>query len=163
VSRRRATEEERALFEASFTEARPMKVDSASKTRAKPVPLKAKPATTSGGLDGRTSERMRRGLLEPSARLDLHGYTEAEAHRALLSFLRNAQRSGDKLVLVVTGKGAPAVDGPFDMGAKPRGVLKTMVPRWLREPAFAALLAGARAAHRKHGGAGAMYLYLRKP
>jgi DNA-nicking Smr family endonuclease len=37
-----------------------------------------------------------------------------------------------------------------------------MVPRWLKEPEFAALIADHRAAHRRHGGAGAFYVYLRK-
>jgi DNA-nicking Smr family endonuclease len=42
------------------------------------------------------------------------------------------------------------------------GVLKEMVPRWLNEKAFAALIAGSGPAHRNHGGAGALYVYLRK-
>jgi DNA-nicking Smr family endonuclease len=70
-----------------------------------------------------------------------------------------------KLVLVVTGKGARvAPDVPFDMelNYRSRGILKAVVPRWLREPAFAGIVAGMRAAHNKHGGDGALYVYLRK-
>jgi DNA-nicking Smr family endonuclease len=37
-----------------------------------------------------------------------------------------------------------------------------MVPRWLNEKAFAPLIAGSRPAHRRHGGDGALYVYLRK-
>ncbi|MBV9044505.1 MAG: Smr/MutS family protein [Alphaproteobacteria bacterium] len=109
---------------------------------------------------------MRRGVLEPDARLDLHGITESAAHNRLLVFLKNAQLRGHKLVLVVTGKGkAQAADAPFDMelNQRSRGVLKTAVPRWLEEHDFAGLVASTRAAHKKHGGEGALYIYLRKP
>ena len=44
----------------------------------------------------------------------------------------------------------------------PHGALKQMVPRWLHESAFAALVTGFGPAHRRHGGAGALYVYLRK-
>jgi DNA-nicking Smr family endonuclease len=42
------------------------------------------------------------------------------------------------------------------------GVLKQMVPRWLNEPELAALIASVQPAHVKHGGDGALYVYLRK-
>ena len=44
----------------------------------------------------------------------------------------------------------------------PHGVLKQMVPRWLNEAELAALIANVRPAHAKHGGQGALYVYLRK-
>jgi DNA-nicking Smr family endonuclease len=159
MSRRRATDEECALFKEAFAQARPLKLDAVPKARI----VRSKSVAGPGGLDGRTSERLRRGTIEPDARLDLHGATQAAAHGALLSFLRNAQRGGAKLVLVVTGKGArpQEPDAPFDM-ERARGVLKDMVPRWLKEPAFVPLIAGVRAAHRRHGGTGAIYVYLRK-
>ena len=104
--------------------------------------------------------------MEPEAKLDLHGLTEATAHRALVTFLRGTQVRGLKLVLVVTGKGRRrADDEPFDLElvARSRGVLKTMVPRWLKEPELARFVATFGEAHRRHGGAGALYVYLRKP
>ena len=42
------------------------------------------------------------------------------------------------------------------------GALKEMVPRWLNEKAFNALVSGSGPAHRRHGGDGALYVYLRK-
>jgi len=163
MSRRKTSEEERELFAQSFAEARPLHADT-----LKPLPPSKRPAHIvegGSGIDGRTSERLRRGLLDPEAKLDLHGLTENAAHRTLLLFLRGAQQRQHKLVLVVTGKGKPMdADAPFDMELqeRSRGVLKAAVPRWLREPDFAGLIAGTRAAHRKHGGAGAIYVYLRK-
>ena len=161
MKRRQTSDNERREFEQAFAEARPLK---ASAVKAAP---KAKPTPRIGqGLDGATSERLKRGQIDPDARLDLHGFTESAAHHALLLFLKTAQSRGAKLVLVVTGKGARAAapDEPFHMGVdKPaRGVLKTAVPRWLKEPGFSAFVAGAQDAHRRHGGTGALYIYLRK-
>jgi DNA-nicking Smr family endonuclease len=170
--KRETSEEEKVLFRETFHDARPHVPSKAKKSAdepdkkkndAKPPP---RPRPTHTGIDGRTSERLRRGLLEPQSRLDLHGLTEAAAHRALARFLQSAHAQGLRLVLVVTGKGLkPAADDePFDLElhARLRGVLRTMAPRWLKEPALAPLVAEVRAAHRRHGGGGALYIYLRK-
>jgi DNA-nicking Smr family endonuclease len=160
--KRRISQDERAEFEAAFKEARPIRKDILE--RAAETPAKRTP--TPGGLDGNTQDRLRKGQLDPDARIDLHGMTETVAHDRLLAFLRNAQRGGARLALVITGKGAPTRDehAAFDMEAerRARGVLKSMVPRWFSEPDFATLIADTRHAHRKHGGSGALYVYLRK-
>jgi DNA-nicking Smr family endonuclease len=159
MSQRKTTEGERELFHRSFGETRPLAPAARRTTDTKAAQVGAT------GVNGRTDERMRRGLLEPDARLDLHGITERDAHRALLLFLKGAQARHHKLVLVVTGKGKPlAADAPFDMelDRRSRGVLKSAVPRWLNEREFAGLVAGTRAAHRRHGGEGALYIYLRQ-
>jgi DNA-nicking Smr family endonuclease len=109
---------------------------------------------------------LRRAAIKPDAKIDFPVLTEHGAHQALLGFLRTAQARRHKLVLVVTGKGARvAPDAPFDMelNYRSRGILKAVVPRWLREAAFAGLVAGTQAAHVRHGGEGALYVYLRKP
>ena len=164
MSRRKTTDEERILFRETISEARPLApiAHAGSLEQSK---RKTPPSPGASGLDGRTDERLRRGLIEPDARLDLHGFTERDAHHALLVFLRTAQMRRHKLVLVVTGKGARvAADAPFDMelNYRSRGILKAVVPRWLREPSFAGIVAGTRQAHNKHGGEGALYVYLRK-
>jgi DNA-nicking Smr family endonuclease len=163
--KRKTTGEERALFEQMVKEARPRLPaplpDLPPKIRALPRNRNTK---GEGGLDGGTAAKLRRGLLEPEARLDLHGYTEDAAHLALTRFLTGARRRGLRLVLVVTGKGGrPDDDAPFTMDYGRRGVLKAAVPRWLKEAALASLIAVTMAAHRKHGGTGALYIYLRKP
>jgi DNA-nicking Smr family endonuclease len=160
--KRKLSEEERALFEAAFKETRPLSrealgaASAASPKRVSPI----------AGIDGNTQERLRKGLLDPDARIDLHGMTEDVAHNRLLAFLANAQRGGARLALVITGKGArvAAPDEPFDMEQerRARGVLKSVVPRWFAEPDFARLIADHRTAHRRHGGSGALYVYLRK-
>lgn len=121
-----------------------------------------KPEGGTKNLDGHTAEKLRRGQLAPGARIDLHGMTEAAAHGALLSFLTGAQARGVKLVLVITGIGNPKKHEAAEWMRSPHGVLKEMVPRWLNERAFAALSVGSSPAHRRHGGDGALYVYLRK-
>lgn len=176
-SPRRPTAEEEALFRTAFEDAHPLKAGAAKPRKASPTASKpvAKTAQTARvhrtvhdhpGLDGRTAERLRRGALEPEARLDLHGLTEAIAHSTLTAFLRTAHARGLRLVLIVTGKGAKSGDHdkPFDLElhSRSRGVLNTMTPRWLMEPGIAPLIADMRPAHRRHGGSGALYVYLRK-
>jgi DNA-nicking Smr family endonuclease len=184
MSRRRGpTDDERELFESALADAVPLKKAPRPKKKtphrpasaATVAPIEVRPQKPAPGLrrtvgiDGNTADRLRRGLLEPQARLDLHGLTERDAHRALVTFLRGARTRKLRLVLIVTGKGPPAAaqrtgDVPFDLGLdmRTRGVLRIMTPRWLQEPGLAELIADAREAHRRHGGPGALYVYLRK-
>ncbi len=157
MSRRKVSDEERKQFEQDFLEARPIKI-AASKANAK----KRNAALQPSGVNGATKDRLRRGLLEPDAKLNLHGMTEAAAYRALGKFLIGARQRGNRLILVVTGKGNPRKEESASWMASPHGVLKQMVPRWLKEPELAALIASTRPAHVRHGGGGALYVYLRK-
>jgi len=153
--KRKITEEERALFRKHFAEA------ALKPATPKPKSEKTtKPGT--GKLDGNTAEKLRRGQLAPKARIDLHGMTETAAHRALLSFLARAQENGARLALVITGVGNPQGHEGAEWMRSPHGVLKEMVPRWLMERDFAALTSGWAPAHRRHGGDGALYVYLRR-
>lgn len=129
------------------------------KTTAKPAVKTA--GKNPAGLDGNTRRRLERGEIAPTAKLDLHGLTESAAHGTLLTFLIAAHRRGDRLVLVVTGKGVPS-DAAVPLFERGRGVLRQMVPRWLEEAPMAKIIADKRWAHRRHGGDGALYIYLRK-
>jgi DNA-nicking Smr family endonuclease len=115
------------------------------------------PAPSLAPLTRRTKKRIARGNHAIEGRLDLHGMTQAEAHDALFGFLRAKQARGAKVVLVITGKGARGSD---DSGG--RGVLKRMVPLWLRLPDFRGLIVGFESAAVGHGGEGALYVSLRK-
>lgn len=111
-------------------------------------------------MDRKTHTRLRRGKLRPEARIDLHGMTLDEAHPALTGFIINAQATGKRLVLVITGKGKAREDpGPI-----PRrlGVLRHQVPQWLRMPPLGPLVLDVTEAHISHGGHGAFYVYLRR-
>ena len=89
-------------------------------------------------LGRRERTHLSRGRIEIDARLDLHGMTQARAHRALLHFLQRASGDGLRFVLVVTGKGSTT--GP----ESERGVLRF------------------EQAHIGHGGAGALYVRVRR-
>ncbi|MCG8355261.1 MAG: Smr/MutS family protein [Kiloniellales bacterium] len=130
--------------------------------RAKPVPLTAKAAPAAAqppsGLDRRQAERLKRGQTPIDARLDLHGHTQAEAHRVLIGFLTRAQADGKRCVLVVTGRGLGKGAG----GLGPGGVLKREVPRWLGLPPLRERVLSFETAQPKHGGDGALYVLLRR-
>jgi DNA-nicking Smr family endonuclease len=168
MSRRRVvTDDERALFETVISGRKPREPkrmeEPSESSMLRKIP---RPRVRPSGVDGRTAERLRKGMIEPDASIDLHGMTEAAAHRAVVTFLRNATAQGARLALIVTGKGLKpsAPDEPFDLelDRRTRGVLKAMVPRWLQEPELVRLVADVRSAHRRHGGSGALYVYLRR-
>jgi DNA-nicking Smr family endonuclease len=157
MTRRITSDEERKLFEQTFKEGRPINTVTSKKAAAKK-------AAVSGpsGINGATQERLRRGTVVPDARIDLHGLTQQAAHRTLFAWLATAHARGHRLVLVITGKGNPKNDDNAPWMMSPHGVLKQMVPRWLNEPGLAALIASSGPAHARHGGEGALYVYLRK-
>jgi DNA-nicking Smr family endonuclease len=111
-------------------------------------------------MDRRRLDRLRRGRLEPEARLDLHGMDSARAHVRLSDFILGAHADGLRLVLVITGKGR-ADEGD---GIMPRrsGILRHSLPHWLAAPPLVARILQVAPAHARHGGAGAFYVYLRR-
>jgi DNA-nicking Smr family endonuclease len=176
--RRRLTDEEHRLW-GRFTRSvaplrqRPAPADpvqpAAMRSKANPVLVPRAGAVVRGSapapkqaaqlepLDRRLKRRLARGGQSIDARIDLHGRTQGEAHAALLRFLRKAQRDAAKVVLVITGKGAPARDSWSE-----RGVLKRQVPQWLKLPELRAYVLGFEDAHVGHGGEGALYVRIRK-
>jgi DNA-nicking Smr family endonuclease len=128
---------------------------------AAPVPVRpsAKPAPPPlVPLERRMRTQLRRGQQGVEAVIDLHGLRQDEAHAALRGFLRLQQQRGAKLVLVVTGKGI-AGDVPY---GEERGILRRNVPHWLRLPDLRPLVLGFDEAEQRHGGAGALYIRLRR-
>ncbi|MEM9370318.1 MAG: Smr/MutS family protein, partial [Pseudomonadota bacterium] len=114
------------------------------------------------GLDRHTAERLRRGERAPEARLDLHGMTADRAHRALSGFLARALAQGLRCILVITGKGGRHRSDDASFMRPDQGVLRQAVPRWIRTGPYAAQIVGIYEAHVRHGGAGAIYVYLKK-
>lgn len=111
-------------------------------------------------MDHKTHRHMTQGRLRPDARIDLHGMTLAEAQPRLMHFVMNAHSRGCRLVLVITGKGkAGGPDAPLPV--RP-GALRHNVPHWLHMPPLAGVILQVTPAHRRHGGDGAYYVYLRK-
>lgn len=110
--------------------------------------------------DRRAALQQRRGKLKPEARIDLHGMTQAQAHPRLTRFLLGAHADGLRLVLVITGKGKDRDEGgPLPV---PVGVLRHQVPHWLSLPPLRSIVLRAAPAHIRHGGDGAIYVFLRR-
>ncbi len=105
------------------------------------------------GVDRASAERLKRGLHPIEGRLDLHGMTQAEAHRALAGFVHNSRDAGRRCVLVITGRG---------FGPTGPGILKLAVPRWLEEAGLRRHIVAVAPAQPRDGGAGALYLLLRR-
>ncbi len=126
------------------------------------APLAA-PPPLAPGLERRVRLAFRRGALQVDARIDLHGMYQAQAHGALTGFLMRARAAGHTHVLVVTGKGGMGRGGmDFDDAFSERGVLRRSVPHWLRAPELRGIVLGFEEAARHHGGAGALYVRLRR-
>jgi len=181
MSRRRLNEDERTLWTVVTKTITPLKKRVAAddepaapsrpsppapvKARSKPVALPSytpapSPPPAAPALEplGRKlKKRVARGAQGIDGRLDLHGLTQAEAHHALLRFLRHGQERGARIVLVITGKGDRSGDGSGE-----RGVLKRQVPMWLRLPEFRSYIVGFEDAAHGHGGAGALYVRLKR-
>ena len=119
----------------------PAKV-AAAPVRAKPAPLPQ---------DRGNEKRVRRGKLEIGGKLDLHGHTQDSGRAALARFLRSAQARGDRTVIVITG-----------VGRGGEGILKRRFPEWIAERDIRGFVSGFAPAHRAHGGAGAIYVFIKR-
>src|SRR5579871_515649 len=130
---------ERALWLEAVRDVAPLR------DRARPGPIPARPVAP--------AERLKRGRRAVEAQLDLHGLTQPEAHRRLTEFVESCYRDGRRCLLIVTGRGL-GPDGP--------GVLKASVPRWLTETSLRQRVLAVATAQPRHGGAGALYVLLRR-
>lgn len=119
-----------------------------------------KPAPrTQNTLDGSWDKRLRLGQAAPDFTIDLHGETLSSAHARLNRSLAAAIRSEARIILLITGR--PAKDNPR-LPPTSRGVIRASVGDWLAASPYASHIAAVRGAHPRHGGAGAMYLILRR-
>lgn len=125
--------------------------DPARERKHRPPPAPPRPAAKSppplAKLDRRARSRVARGRTEIDGRLDLHGLTLERARGRLATFLASSQARGTALVLVITGKS---------------GALRREVPHWLALPELRALVIGFEEAASAHGGAGALYVRIRR-
>jgi DNA-nicking Smr family endonuclease len=126
-----------------------------SRALAKPLgqPPKPKPGVT---LDGTWDRRLTRGAVQPDLTVDLHGHDLASAYDLLDTRLEQAIAMGDRVLLLITGK-PPQGEPPIA-----RGRIRGAVGDWLAASRHAASIAAVRGAHPRHGGAGALYIILRR-
>ncbi len=106
------------------------------------------------GLDPNVVRKLRRGDFAVQGHVDLHGLTREEAKRAVEDFLRRSRNAGKRCVLVVHGRGLHSKDQ--------LPVLKDAVRTWLSTARFARHVLAFVTARPPDGGAGALYVLLRR-
>ena len=110
-------------------------------------------------LDASWDRRFAKGVIAPDFTLDLHGHSLDAAWGRLEHGLMLAHAQGARVVLVVTGRPRPA--DPADRGRQ-RGAIRAKLMDWLASGSHASKIAAVRGAHPRHGGAGAVYVVLRR-
>lgn len=111
------------------------------------------------GLDGSWEKKLARAEVHPDFTLDLHGHGLDAAYSRLEHGMAQASAMGARVVLVITGKPRPVEAA--DRGER-RGAIRAKLLDWLAHGSHASRIASVRGAHRKHGGAGAVYVILKK-
>jgi DNA-nicking Smr family endonuclease len=118
--------------------------------------LRSRPQT----LDSNWDRKLAHGLITPDFTIDLHGHSLDAAHTRLDHGLALAAAQGARLVLLITGKPRPG-DGAAGRGDR-RGAIRAKFADWLALGSHASRIAAIRPAHPRHGGAGAVYVVLRR-
>lgn len=113
-----------------------------------------------GNLDGGWDRRLASGRIAPDVTVDLHGHNLASAHALLETRLADALIYGCRVMLVITGR-PPRADS-HKTSERPRGLIRQQLPDWLAASPHRHAIAAIRGAHPRHGGAGALYLILRR-
>jgi DNA-nicking Smr family endonuclease len=106
------------------------------------------------GLDRRLLRRLRRANFAVQAHLDLHGLTRQEARPLVESFIADARARRRRCVLIVHGRGLNSKDQI--------PVLKEGLRVWLAKGRIARSVLAFCSARPSDGGAGAVYVLLRK-
>jgi len=170
---RRLSAEERALWRKVVATVRPLEPGAAAAPEpgpdppSQPTPARAatprrvaapapaaRPGTT---LDSTWDRRLARGLVAPDSVVDLHGHDLATAYELIDRALDRSIAAGDRLLLLVTGKPPAAQARPGG-----RGAIRAAVGDWLAASSRAGHIAAVRNAAPRHGGAGALYIVLRR-
>ena len=112
------------------------------------------------GLDGSWERKLAKAQISPDLTLDLHGHSLDAAHARLDAGLMQAVAMGARLLLVITGKRRPVAAADR---SERRGAIRAKLLDWLAAGPHASRIAAVRPAHQRHGGAGALYVILRRP
>lgn len=105
-------------------------------------------------VDPRELRRLRRGAFAVDGRLDLHGLTVVEARKAVEAFVKKRRADGDRMVVIIHGKGKHS----------PRNVavLRGEIGAWLSQGRAAHSVAAFTSAQEDEGGTGALFVLLAK-
>jgi DNA-nicking Smr family endonuclease len=106
------------------------------------------------GMDAGIVRKLRRGEFAVQGHIDLHGMTREEAKGAVEAFLRASRQGGKRCVIVVHGRGLHSKDQ--------LPILKDSLKTWLATARFARHVLAFATARQVDGGAGAIYVLLRR-
>jgi DNA-nicking Smr family endonuclease len=106
------------------------------------------------GIDRNLLRSLRRGDFSVQGRLDLHGLTQVEARDAVDRFLTESRRLRKRCVLIVHGRGLNSNEQI--------PVLKQAVKAWLSQKRLGQMVLAFATARPQDGGAGAVYVLLRR-
>jgi DNA-nicking Smr family endonuclease len=106
------------------------------------------------GVDRRLAQRLHRGDYAVQAHIDLHGHTVEEAKVVVEHFVTAAYAAGQRCILLIHGRGRNSKDN--------RPVLKEQVRIWLSHGRLSRLILAFATAPITNGGAGAVYVLLRR-
>ena len=106
------------------------------------------------GIDKRLLRTLRRGDYAVQAHTDLHGLVADEARTEVERFLGAARADGKRCVLIVHGRGMHSKDG--------EPILKRRLEGWLSRGGLARHVLAFATARPSDGGAGALYVLLRR-
>ena len=120
------------------------------------TPVTRAPPAIANTLDSTWDRRLRSGAVQPDRIVDLHGHGLERAWQAIDRAIEQALVNQERMLLLITGHARPG-DPPVE-----RGRIRAAVNDWLAASRHRGRIAAVRAAHRRHGGGGSLYLILRR-
>ena len=106
------------------------------------------------GLDPVMMQKLRQGSFSPEAHVDLHGLNTQQAFETLRGFFKGSWYRGLRCVIVVCGRGKNSPDGI--------GILREKLQLWFTQEPFKRVILAFCTAKSHDGGAGAVYVLMRK-
>ena len=106
------------------------------------------------GTDPVVLGKLRAGAYSPEGHIDLHGQNLEQAYASLNAFIKSAYQSGKRHVLIITGRGKNSPGGT--------PVLRERVQAWFTRDPFKRVVLAFCTAKPGDGGAGALYMLLRR-
>ena len=96
-------------------------------------------------------------------KLDLHGSSLSEANNRVKIFLSECFNKGYRKILIITGKGSRSKTDQNPYISEKLGVLKHSIPEFIkRDENLSKIIIKISEADEKHGGSGAIYVFLKK-
>ena len=105
-------------------------------------------------INKRMKLKLKRGLIRPETKIDLHGKTLSEAKKSLSHFIKSSINNNIRCILVITGK-KKTLNGS-------KGLIRENLPLWLKETELFNYILFHCYAIKKDGDDGARYILLRK-